>query len=152
MPRTIALASDHAGFELKMHIRAYLEKKGYICVDVGTDSTQRVDAVDYAVPACQEVLSGRCECALLFCGTGVAMSIAANKMPGMRACCCSDAFTAELTRRHNNANALCMGGRVVGVGLAEKLVDLFLAAEFEEGVYQMRNDKITALEQKYAGK
>ncbi len=147
MFKTIALASDHAGLQLKNHILDYLQQKGYTCKDFGTTTPERTDAVDYAVPASRAVANGECDCALLFCGTGAAMSMAANKINGIRACCCSDAFTAELTRRHNNANVLCLGGRVLGIGLAEVLVDLFLQTEFEGGVYQLRNDKITALEQ-----
>ena len=88
----------------------------------------------------------QCSKALLFCGTGVGISMAANKIKGIRACCCSDSFSCEYTRRHNDANALCMGGRVVGAGLACQLVDLFLATEFEGGRHQRRIDKLTALE------
>ena len=99
-----------------------------------------------AVPACDAVVKGECRCALLFCGTGVGISISANKIHGIRACCCSDAFSAEYTRRHNDANARCLGGRVVGAGLACTLVDLFLNTEFEGGRHQRRVDKITALE------
>ena len=98
------------------------------------------------MPACDAVVKGECRCALLFCGTGVGISISANKIHGIRACCCSDAFSAEYTRRHNDANALCLGGRVVGAGLACTLVDLFLNTEFEGGRHQRRVDKITALE------
>ena len=90
--------------------------------------------------------SGQCDKALLFCGTGVGISMAANKVKGIRACCCSDSFSCEYTRRHNDANALCMGGRVVGAGLACQLVDIFLNTEFEGGRHQRRIDKLTALE------
>ncbi len=143
----IAIAADHGGYELKEHIKAYLAGKGYEVVDFGIDVPgQSADYADYAAPACRAVQQGRCGCALLFCGTGVGISIAANKMKGIRACCCSDPFSAEMTRRHNDANALCLGGRVVGLGLAEMLVDHFLGASFEGGRHQRRVDKITALE------
>ena len=101
-----------------------------------------------ALPACEAVVKGECRCALLFCGTGVGISIAANKIKGIRACCCSDAFSAEYTRRHNDANALCMGGRVVGPGLAAELVDIFLNTPFEGGRHQRRIDKLAELEKR----
>ena len=105
-----------------------------------------MDYPDYALPACQAVVRGECSAAILCCGTGVGMSMCANKVKGIRACCCSDAFSAEFTRRHNNANALCLGGRVVGVGLAETLVDLFVDTPFEGGRHQNRIDKMMAIE------
>ncbi len=146
MNKPVALAADHGGFELKNHIKAHLEKLGVETVDFGTNSPDSVDYPDFARPACQAVLDGSCRCALLFCGTGVGISIAANKMRGIRAACCSDAFSAEYTRRHNDANALCMGGRVVGSGLAEMMVDLFLNTEFEGGRHAGRVAKVAALE------
>src|SRR5699024_12538551 len=99
-------------------------------------------------PACDAVVAGQCSKALLFCGTGVGISMAANKIKGIRACCCSDSFSCEYTRRHNDANALCMGGRVVGPGLACQLVDLFLATPFEGGRHTGRIEKLMALEQR----
>ena len=112
----------------------------------GSTTVQNVDYPDMALPACDAVVSGQCSKALLFCGTGVGISMAANKVKGIRACCCSDSFSCEYTRRHNDANALCMGGRVVGAGLACQLVDIFLNTEFEGGRHQRRIDKLTALE------
>ncbi len=146
MGKTLALASDHAGYELKLHIKAYLAAQGYTCVDYGTNSLESADYPGYAQKACAAVVAGECETALLFCGTGVGMSIAANKIKGIRACCCSDVFSAEMTRRHNNANALCLGGRVVGAGVAETLVDAFLAASFEGGNHSRRVQQIAAIE------
>lgn len=146
MSKPIALAADHGGFELKNSIKAYLEAKGTAVIDYGTFSSESCDYADVARPACEAVLSGTCSSALLFCGTGVGISMAANKINGMRACCCSDAFSAQYTRLHNNANALCLGGRVVGPGLAETLVDLFLSSEFEGGRHQRRIDKLTDIE------
>ena len=122
MSKPIALAADHGGYELKEAVKKHLEEIGVAYVDYGTNSTASVDYPDMAVPACKAVVNGECDKALLFCGTGVGISIAANKVKGIRACCCSDAFSAEYTRRHNDANALCMGGRVVGAGLGILMV------------------------------
>ena len=144
--KPIALAADHGGYELKEAIKAHLDELGVAYTDFGTDSTASVDYPDMALPACDAVVSGQCSKALLFCGTGVGISMAANKIKGIRACCCSDTFSAEFTRRHNNANALCLGGRVVGAGLGCQIVDAFLNAEFEGGRHQMRIDKMMALE------
>ena len=142
----LALAADHGGFELKESLKKHLEARGIPYRDFGTDSAASVDYPDYALPACQAVVRGECSAAILCCGTGVGMSMCANKVKGIRACCCSDAFSAEFTRRHNNANALCLGGRVVGAGLGCQIVDAFLNAEFEGGRHQMRIDKMMALE------
>ena len=111
MTKPIALAADHGGFELKEAVKAHLDELGLEYIDFGTHSTASVDYPDMALPACDAVVSGRCSKALLFCGTGVGISMAANKVKGIRACCCSDSFSCEYTRRHNDANALCMGGR-----------------------------------------
>ena len=112
MAKPIALAADHGGFELKEAVKAHLKELGLEYIDFGTHSTDSVDYPDMAVPACDAVVSGECSKALLFCGTGVGISMAANKIKGIRACCCSDSFSCEYTRRHNDANALCMGGRL----------------------------------------
>lgn len=146
MSNPVALACDSAGFPLKNAIKEHLEKTGIPFVDFGAFTDESCDYPDYARPACEAVQKGECGLALLFCGTGVGMSIAANKMRGIRACACSDIFSAEYTRRHNDANALCLGARVVGAGLAQKLVDAFLTATFEGGRHQRRVDKLTALE------
>lgn len=144
----IALAADHGGFELKEAVKKHLEERNIAYQDFGTHSTDSVDYPDMAVPACEAVVSGKCEKALLFCGTGVGISMAANKIKGIRACCCSDAFSAKYTRLHNDANALCMGGRVVGPGLACELVDLFLDTPFEGGRHTKRIEKLMKLEEK----
>lgn len=123
MAKLIALGADHGGYALKEAVKEYLTGLGYECRDFGTYSEASVDYPDMAVPPCQAVLNGECEKALLFCGTGVGISIAANKMKGIRACCCSDAFSAKYTRLHNDANVLCMGGRVVGPGAACELAE-----------------------------
>ncbi len=142
----VALAADHGGFALKEAIRAHLDARGIAYRDFGSFDGESCDYPDMALPACRAVTAGECGKALLFCGTGVGISMAANKLPGIRACCCSDAFSAEFTRRHNDANALCLGGRVVGPGLAELLVDLFLDTPFEGGRHQRRVDKLAALD------
>ena len=146
MAKPIALAADHGGFELKEAVKAHLDELGLEYIDFGTHSTASVDYPDMALPACDAVVSGQCDKALLFCGTGVGISMAANKVKGIRACCCSDSFSCEYTRRHNDANALCMGGRVVGPGLACQLVDLFLNTPFEGGRHEKRIAKLMAIE------
>ena len=146
MMKPIALAADHGGFELKEAVKAHLDELGLEYIDFGTHSTASVDYPDMALPACDAVVSGQCSKALLFCGTGVGISMAANKVKGIRACCCSDSFSCEYTRRHNDANALCMGGRVVGPGLACQLVDIFLNTEFEGGRHEKRIAKLMEIE------
>ena len=148
MSQPIALAADHGGFALKEQIKQHLDEKGIAYQDFGCHEPVSCVYPDMALPACEAVVKGECRCALLFCGTGVGISIAANKIKGIRACCCSDAFSAEYTRRHNDANALCMGGRVVGSGLAAELVDIFLNTPFEGGRHQRRIDKLTELEKR----
>ncbi len=142
----IALAADHGGYALKEEVRAWLDEKKIAYKDFGSLDGQSCDYPDMADPACRAVVSGECDKALLFCGTGIGISMAANKVKGIRAACCSDYFSTKYTRLHNDANALCMGGRVVGAGLAIELVDVFLHTQFEGGRHQRRIDKITALE------
>jgi ribose 5-phosphate isomerase B len=150
MAKPIALAADHGGFALKEEVKKHLEEKlGVPYRDFGTDSEKSVDYPDMALPACDAVVAGECDKALLFCGTGVGISMCANKVKGIRACCCSDSFSCEFTRRHNDANALCMGGRVVGPGLACQLVDLFLSTPFEGGErHERRLAKLRAIEER----
>ena len=144
----IALGCDHGGFTLKEEIKKHLDSKGIAYKDFGCYSTESCDYPDMAQEPCLAVIRGECEKALLFCGTGIGISIAANKIKGIRAACCSDCFSARATRQHNNANVLCMGGRVVGAGLAAQMVDEFLSTDFEGGRHQRRIDKIAQLEQK----
>lgn len=146
MTKPIALAADHGGYELKQAIRQHLDEIGVAYKDFGSFSGEACDYPDMAEAACRAVVAGECDKAILCCGTGVGISMSANKIKGIRACCCSDAFSAEYTRRHNDANALCMGGRVVGPGLGIYLVDLFLNTPFEGGRHQRRIDKMMALE------
>lgn len=146
MTKPIALGADHGGYALKEELKKHLDERGIPYKDYGTHSDASCDYPDYAAAVCGAVTAGEHELAILCCGTGVGMSMAANKIRGIRACCCSDAFSAEFTRRHNNANVLCLGGRVVGGGLACALADVFLDTPFEGGRHQRRVDKITALE------
>ena len=142
----IALGADHGGYLLKEEIKKHLEKKGIDYIDFGTYSSDSVDYAKIAYTTCKSVTSGECEKAILCCGTGIGISMAANKVKGIRAACCSDWFSAKYTRLHNDANALCLGGRVVGAGLALEMVDVFLTTEFEGGRHQRRVDQITAIE------
>lgn len=142
----IALGADHGGYELKCAIMDHLIARGYEVQDYGTNSCESVDYAPIAAEAARSVASGACDLGILCCGTGIGISMAANKVKGIRAACCSDYFSAKYTRLHNNANVLCMGGRVVGVGLALELVDVFLNTEFEGGRHQRRVDQITAIE------
>ncbi len=143
----IVIGSDHGGFSLKEEIKKHLEARGTQYVDIGCHNTNSVDYPDIAKEACQKITDGQCEAGILICGTGIGISMAANKVKGIRAACCSDCFSAKYTRLHNNANVLCMGGRIVAPGLAEMMVDLFLDTQFEGGRHQRRIDKITAIEQ-----
>lgn len=142
----IALGSDHGGYELKQHVIDYLNLKGIEFKDFGCYDTKSCDYPDMTIKPCEAVLKKECKLALLFCGTGIGVSIAANKIKGIRAACCSDTFSAKFTRMHNDANVLCLGGRVVGPGLALELVDVFLNTEFEGKRHKIRIEKIKAIE------
>ncbi len=141
----IAIGCDHAAVELKKAVMKYLEEKQIDYIDLGTDG-QTCDYPDIAEQVCRKIISGEAEKGILLCGTGIGMSIAANKIKGIRAAVCSDGFSVRYTRKHNNANVLCMGARVLGTGLALELTDIFLETEFEGGRHQQRIDKITKLE------
>ncbi|NLW17889.1 MAG: ribose 5-phosphate isomerase B [Firmicutes bacterium] len=145
----VALASDHGGYLLKEELKAALTEWGYSIVDVGCDSSASVDYVDYAEKAVEAVLNGDCERAILICGTGIGMSIAANKYPGIRAALCHDQFSAQATREHNDSNVLCLGARVIGFGLAQSIVKVWLNTEFVGGRHQRRIDKITSIEKRF---
>ena len=127
----IVIGCDHAAYELKLKVIEHLKDQGIEVEDVGTNSTASCDYPDFADALCKKIMSGEYERGILICGTGIGMSMAANKHKGIRAACCSDTFSARLTRLHNNANVLCMGARVVGAGLAIDLVEAFINAEFE---------------------
>ncbi|NEZ47423.1 ribose 5-phosphate isomerase B [Clostridium niameyense] len=145
----IALGSDHAGLPLKKQIINHLKEKGIELEDFGTYSGESCDYPDYAMKVAENVAAKEYDFGILICGTGIGISIAANKVPGIRAALCSDTFSAHACRQHNNANILAIGQRVVGLGLALDIVDTFLNAKFEEGRHQKRIDKITEIEKKY---
>ena len=145
----IALACDHGGLNLKREIKKYLEENGYETVDFGTDAFDSCDYPDFALPAAEAVASGKCERGIVVCSTGIGVSIVANKVPGVRCAHCHDTYCAEFTRRHNDANMLALGEKVVGAGYALKIVEAFMYSEFEGGRHQRRVDKITAIEKKY---
>ena len=128
----IGLGCDHGGYELMQEVKKHLDKKGIPCRDFGCYSMGSVDYPDYARQVGRAVQEGSCEKGILICGTGIGISITANKMPGIRAALCSDCFSAKAARLHNDANILAMGGRVVGAGLALKIVDTFLDTPFSE--------------------
>lgn len=144
----IAIGSDHGGFELKEHIKKHLEERGLEYKDFGCYDENSVDYPDIAEKVCNAINSGDADKGILVCGTGIGISIAANKIDGIRAAHCHDVYSAEMTKRHNNANVICMGGRVIGRELAFKIIDAWLGAEFEGGRHQKRIDKIHALENK----
>ena len=143
----IAIASDHGGYHLKEHIKAYLAAKGITCQDFGTDSTESCDYPVFGKEAAEAVASGQCEKGIVICTTGISISITANKVKGIRCALCADSLSAEMTRRHNNANMLAMGAGIVGPNLAERIVDTFLNTEFEGGRHQRRVDLISAMEE-----
>ena len=146
----IALGSDHAGFELKQAIIKHLEERKIEYKDYGPYSADSVDYAVYAEKTAKGVVSGECELGILCCGTGVGISIAANKVRGIRACCCSDKFSAEMTRLHNDANMLCLGGRVVTPEQAVELVDLFIDTPFSgEERHIRRIAQVTDLENRF---
>ena len=142
----LVIGCDHAGYELKAPIFAHLREKGYELIDVGTWSSESCNYPEYAYAVCEKIASGEADLGILICGTGVGMSIAANKYPGIRAACDSDTFSARLTRQHNDTNVLCFGARVVGLGIACDLCDNFLEAEYEGGKLAKRVDMIMAID------
>lgn len=142
----LAIGSDHAGFELKEKIKAYLEEKGLDVKDFGAYDTNSIDYPCIAEKVCNSVVNKESNLAILICGTGIGMSICANKINGIRCCACSDTYSARLTRMHNDANVLAIGARVIGEELAKDIVDAFLNSEFEGGKHQRRVDMINALE------
>ncbi len=142
----IAIGCDHAGPALKAEIMTHFDEKGFEYVDFGIQEGEKADYPDKAKEVCEKVAAGEFDRAVLICGTGIGMSMCANKIKGIRAACCSDYFSAKYTRAHNDANVLCIGARVVGAGLAIELVDVFLDTQFEGGRHQRRVDKISELE------
>lgn len=142
----IAIGNDHVAVEMKNLVKEHLESKGYEVVNFGTDTDESVNYPVYGKKVADAVASGECDFGVLICGTGVGISLAANKVKGIRACVCSDPYTARLTRLHNDANIIAFGARVIGPELALMIVDEFFGAEFEGGRHQTRVDMITAIE------
>lgn len=147
----IAIAADHGGFELKDSMVEYIKSLGNEVVDLGTNSADSVDYPDYAKKVCEEIQKGNSDLGILICGTGIGMSLAANKFEGIRAACVSDVYSAKMSRNHNNANVLCIGARVIGDEVAKLIIKTFLENEFEAGRHQRRVDKIMAFEKENKG-
>ena len=143
----IALASDHVGIELKRHIMEYLDELGLEYHDYGTYTTERCNYPEYALLAANAVASGECEKGIICCGTGIGISIAANKVKGIRCVVCSDCYSALLSRQHNNTNMLSLGSRVVGKDLGLMIVKCWLEGEYEGGRHQVRIDQIAEIEE-----
>ncbi len=142
----IIIGADQGGFLLKQELTAHLKQRGIEFEDIGIHTPESRDYPDIAEPLCRAVAEGKYEKGILVCGTGIGISIAANKVHGIRAAVCGDCFSARFTRLHNDANVLCLGGRVVGPGLAADILDLFLDTPFEGGRHQRRVDKMMQLE------
>ena len=145
----IAIGSDHGGFELKECIKEFLENEGMEYKDFGAYDLNSVDYPDFAREVASAVVSGECDRGILCCGTGIGISIAANKVPGIRAALCGDCYSARMSRMHNDANVLCMGGRVVGKGLGVEIARAWLKTGFEGGRHQRRIDKIAEIERNH---
>ncbi|MFZ3051942.1 MAG: ribose 5-phosphate isomerase B [Sulfuricurvum sp.] len=139
------IATDHAGIELKNFTVELLRQKGHEVIDLGPFDKERVDYPDYAVKVCESVLSDTVSQGILICGSGIGMSMAANRFHGIRAALCHDAYTAKVARGHNDANVLCFGERIVGQGVAESILDAWIAGTFEGGRHCGRVDKIEAI-------
>jgi len=146
----IIIGSDHGGLALKTALNSYLNSRDFEVIDAGTTGAESVDYPDFGQKVAETVIAGEAELGILICGTGIGMSIAANKIPGIRAALVTDAFMARMAKGHNNANVLVLGGRVLDEQKACELVGAWLDASFEGGRHQTRLDKITALEKKYA--
>ncbi len=142
----IAIGNDHTAVELKNHIKEFLENKGYDVTDFGTSSGERTDYPIYGYKVARSVADKKFDFGILICGTGIGISLAANKVKGIRAAVCSEPYSARLTRAHNNANIIAFGARVVGPSMAEMIVEEFLTTEYEGGRHQKRIDMISDIE------
>ena len=142
----IALGSDHGGYELKEYIKTVIEKMGHEYVDFGCNSLESCDYPDFGAAAAKAVAAGECEKGIVVCTSGIGISITANKVKGIRCACCSDCYSAKMTRKHNDANMIAMGARVVGVDLGRMIAETFLTTDFEGGRHQRRIDQIMAIE------
>ena len=144
----IAIGNDHSAVELKVIINAFLTENGCEVLDLGTNSTESCDYPIYGEKVGRAVVDGAADLGIAICGTGLGISLAANKVKGVRACVCSEPYTAKMSRLHNNANVLCFGARVVGSELAKMITEVWLNTEFEGGRHQRRVDQIMAIEEK----
>ena len=142
----IAIGNDHGGVDMKNHVVGWLEKNGYEVVNFGTDSTDSTDYPIYAEKVAKAVVSGECDRGILICGTGIGISISANKIHGVRCALCSEPVSTALSRQHNDANIVAMGARTIGPVMAEEIVRTFLTTEFEGGRHAIRVGKIMALD------
>ena len=143
----IVIGNDHAAVDMKFKIKEYIESMGHEVINVGTDDYSSCDYPDIAYTACEKIKNKEVDLGVLICGTGVGMSLAANKVKGIRACVCSETYSARLCREHNDANVLCFGERVIGIETAKELVSAFLNATFEGGKHKKRVDKILSIEE-----
>ena len=146
-PKKIAIGSDHAGFEGKEQARQFLAARGFEVVDKGTGGAESVDYPDYGAAVGRAVAAGEADCGVVMCGSGIGISIAANKVPGVRAALCWNEETAQLARRHNDANVLCIGARFVEPELAARMIQTFVETEFDGGRHQQRVDKLSRLDE-----
>lgn len=144
----IVFANDHSATEMKWEIIKYLEEKGFEIINIGTDVPESCDYPDFGYEAAKIVAEGKADCGVLVCGTGLGISLAANKVKGIRCAVCSEAVTARLSKEHNNANMIAFGARVVGMETAKAILDAYFDAEFLGGRHQTRVDKIMAIEDK----
>lgn len=144
--KRIVIGCDHAGLVLKQKVVAHLKDRGFEVIDVGTHTAESCNYVDFAHAVCETVTSGQADLGILVCGTGIGMSMAANKHAGIRAAVCENTFSARMSRMHNDANVLCMGERVIGYGLACDIADLFVDTQFLGGRHQVRVDALNALD------
>ena len=148
----IGIGNDHVAVEMKNEIKAYLEEKGHEVDKFGTDSTERCNYPEYGEAVANAVVAGEVDCGVLICGTGVGISLSANKVNGIRACVCSEPYSAKLSKQHNNTNIIAFGARVVGIELAKMIVDQWLEAEYEGGRHQVRIDMLKEIEEKQKNK
>ena len=142
----ISMGCDHGGYRLKEHVKAYLTAQGHEILDCGCNSLDSCDYPEFGAAAARAVANGSCERGIVICTTGIGISITANKVKGIRCALCSEPLSAEMTRKHNNANVLAMGAGMTGPNMAERIVDTFLSTEFEGGRHQRRVDGIAAVE------
>ncbi|MCQ2770710.1 MAG: ribose 5-phosphate isomerase B [Clostridia bacterium] len=144
----IGIGNDHVAVEMKNEIKAYLESKGYEVVNFGTDSTERANYPVYGEAVANAIVNGEVDLGVLICGTGVGISLAANKVNGIRACVCSEPYSAKLSRQHNNSNIIAFGARVIGIETAKMIVDEWLSAEYEGGRHAVRVEMLADIERR----